>query len=40
MGENKGRMPYLDYAKGIGIVLVVLGHVSPMLKEAGGVYMN
>lgn len=37
MEQNKRRLNYLDYAKGIGILLVVLTHIycfNPKLQES------
>lgn len=33
--SNKGRLPWVDVAKGILIILVVLSHFSPMSKNMG-----
>lgn len=35
--EEKKYLPYLDIAKGIGIILVVVGHCIPDATSAGGI---
>ncbi len=38
--SSKGYYAWVDYVKGIGIILVVLGHVLRGIEKAGGVQKN